>query len=90
MPAARLTALLCKRCGSREAFACTAKDLAEKTGDTSVLTISCGLIANVASLCELPRLVVAAAKAVLEYLGWRERNKRIVVVCQSCGYWEAL
>ena len=80
--------LACNKCGSREAFACNAKDLADKTGDASFMTARAGLVADPVSVLALVGAVVAAAKAVFEYLGWRERNNPTVVVCRACGYWE--
>jgi hypothetical protein len=39
-------------------------------------------------LVPLLGLLLAAGKALFEYLGWREKNNPPVVVCKACGSWE--
>jgi hypothetical protein len=79
--------LACNKCGSRDTFVCGARDLAAKTGDRSFMTCTAGLIDPV-SLVALFAILLAAGKALFEYLSWREKNNPPVVVCKACGRWE--
>jgi hypothetical protein len=81
--------LKCSKCGSRDTFVCGAKDLTAKTGNPMFMTTAAGVVA----LHALPALVgmlLAAGKAVFEYLGWREKNNPPIVVCKACGAWERI
>jgi hypothetical protein len=79
--------LLCKKCGSREAFACSAKELADGAGDPSFLVRPCGAIDPV-SAGALIAAALAAFRAAVDYLARREENNATVVVCKACGHWE--
>jgi len=82
-----LDGLKCKECGSRNTQVVSAKELSEKTGDSSILTAATGYIN--------PVIVIKALKALFEALGklfgWieeKEKGNRKVVVCKDCGHWE--
>jgi hypothetical protein len=79
--------LACNKCGSRDTFVCGARDLASKTGDQTLMTHTAGAIPPDV-LITFIGLLVAAGKALFEYLGSREKNNPRVVVCKACGSWE--
>ncbi|MBY5949290.1 hypothetical protein [Photobacterium rosenbergii] len=79
--------LKCRGCGSRTTEVVNAKELSEKTGDSSFITQNQGAID--------PNIVAGALKAIFKALGkifgWleeREKGNRKVVVCRDCGHWE--
>ncbi|MDP1615520.1 MAG: hypothetical protein Q8L68_06960 [Methylococcales bacterium] len=77
----------CNKCGSRNTATVNARDMADKTGDSSFITAASGTVN--------PILIVETLKVIFEFLGklfgWleeKEKNNRSVVVCKDCGYWE--
>lgn len=81
--------LQCKKCGSRNTSTVKAKEMADRTGDSSFNTAASGMIN--------PVLVIATLKAIIDMIGnvfnWlteKEKNDASVVVCKDCGYWERI
>jgi hypothetical protein len=77
----------CNKCGSRNTTVVKAKDLADKTGDKSIMTAASGTVST-AILAELLELLLKVIGKIFGWLEEKEKNDRKVVVCKECGYWE--
>ncbi|MCF5910917.1 hypothetical protein K3H35_19275 [Aeromonas veronii] len=77
----------CNKCGSRNTEVVKAKDLAEASGDSRILTATAGAVSPEVVI-GLLAAIAAAAKAIFEWLTESEKNEKKVVVCKDCGYWE--
>ena len=75
--------LQCHKCSSRNTEVVKAKELAEKTGDTAVLTMGSGVVG-----IELLGKLFEALGALFGWMKEKEAGGRSVVVCKDCGYWE--
>ena len=75
----------CKKCGSANTVLADAKQFASRTGQLGVA----GFI-DPTTLAEILAAIVAAIGAVLTYLGLKEKNKKLILVCQNCGWWEKI
>ena len=86
------TKLKCNTCGSRNTVVARAKDIARITGDDAVLTAAAGAIAlaDPVLLIEIARVVIESLKKFLGYKIECARDKRMIVVCRSCGFWQTL
>jgi len=80
--------LQCHKCESKNTEIVSAEELSNETGDKTPLSgAAMGAID--------PTLVAVALKSIFQALGKlfgfleeKEKNKRKVVVCKDCGYWE--
>ena len=79
--------LACNKCGGRNTEVVEAKDLAKASGDSRVLTAPVGVVSPEV-VAGLVAAIAAAVKAIFEWLTESEKNKKNVVVCKDCGYWE--
>ena len=81
--------LQCHKCESQNTEVISAEELSNKTGDMIPMSATAGMIS--------PILVAEAIKSIFQafgklfgFLEEKEKNKRKVVVCKNCGYWEKI
>ena len=79
--------LKCKGCGSNNTEVVSAKELSEKTGDTSIMTSATGTI-NPILVLEVVKHIFKAMGKLFGWLEEKEKGKRKVVVCKDCGHWD--
>jgi predicted nucleic-acid-binding Zn-ribbon protein len=82
--------LQCHKCGSQNTEVISAEELSNKTGDMRPISSATAGIID-------PMLVIKAIKSMFQaleklfgFLEEKEKNKRKVIVCKDCGYWEKI
>ncbi len=82
--------LKCKNCGSRNTTVVSAKELSDRTGDSSLDSLQVGFIPK-ESIGSIIAAITAIAVAVGKFFSFskeKEKSNRKVVLCKNCGYWE--
>ncbi|HFU75266.1 MAG TPA: hypothetical protein ENK88_03505 [Campylobacterales bacterium] len=80
--------LQCHKCGKRNTEIVSAEELSNKTGATILLSNSVnGFIAPEVLVGVLGNIAKLAEK-ILEIIIERKKNKRKVIICKDCGFWE--
>lgn len=77
----------CHKCKSRNTATVKAKDMADKTGNSSFITTAYGAVDPILVIGALTSII----KALRELFGWlnrKEKNNGCIVVCKDCGYWK--
>lgn len=80
--------LQCKKCKSTNTKVMSAEKLSEETGDNNFNTAAAG-VASVAILPIIEKLLDVLGK-LFGFLEEKEKNKKQILVCLDCGYWEKL
>ena len=81
--------LQCRKCGSRNTEIVSAKKLSDKIGNKSLMTANAGfLVVDPVIIAEALKAIFQVLGKLFDYLKEKEKNKRKVVICKDCGYWE--
>ena len=81
--------LQCRKCGSRNTEIVSAKKLSDKIGNKSLMTANAGfLVVDPVIIAEALKAIFQVLGKLFDYLKEKEKNKRKIVICKDCGYWE--
>ena len=82
--------LQCHKCESQNTEVVSAEELSNKTGDMTLMSFATVGIINPILVVEALKSIFLALEKLFGFLEEKEKNKRKVIVCKDCGYWEKI
>jgi predicted nucleic-acid-binding Zn-ribbon protein len=82
--------LQCHKCGSQNTEVVSAEELSNKTGDMTPMSAATVGMIDPILVGEAIKSIFQALRKLFDFLEEKEKNKRKVVVCKDCGYWEKI